>query len=97
MLKFDASAKQWSILEGLAYWIADNAYCREMMPREEYEREEHARHDETIRSTFDELDRNGVPFWVQNAVIAWAEDWRRHASEYMDTGLARRGYAISRA
>lgn len=90
MLKFEATRKQWSWLEGLAFWIADNAYCRERLSKEEYEREEFSRHDDSIRACFDQLDKLNVPFWVQNATIAWAEDWRREATEYMETGLARR-------
>lgn len=95
MSKFTATPRQWAELEGLAYWIADNAYCIEKLPREEYEREEYNRHDASIRASFDALDRQGVPYWVQNAVIMWAQDWRREASEYMDTALARRN--ITRA
>lgn len=95
-LSFKANSRQWADLLGLAYWVADAAYCRELMTRAEYEREEQKRHDGAITSLFDSLDRLGVPYWVQNAVICWAEDWRREASEYMDCGLRRRGYDITR-
>ena len=95
MLQFQATPRQWATLEGLAYWISDNAYCIESMPREEYQREEYQRHDQSIRSIFDALDRLGVPYWVQNAVIMWASDWRREATEYMDNAMQRRN--ITRA
>ena len=90
MLQFVATPQQWTELETLAYWIADNAYCIEQMSREEYKREEYARHDASIKTSFDVLDKQEVPYWVQNAVITWAQDWRRKASEYMDIAMARR-------
>ena len=96
MLTFKATPAQWAELEALAYWIADNSYCRERMSRADYEREEQPRHHETIISIFNALDRLSVPYWTQNAVITWAEDWRQHAGEYMEQALTRRGYNITR-
>ena len=40
---------------------------------------------------YGKLDRLGVPFWVQNSAICWAEDWRRYKSGYLYQGLERRG------
>lgn len=78
MKAFSATREQRDELEGLAYWIADRAWSRERGELDEYE---DSRTDNTIRAIFDALDRLGVPYWVQNAVICWAEDWRRTMQE----------------
>lgn len=52
----------------------DRAWSRERGKLDEYE---DRRTGDTIRAIFDALDRLGVPYWVQNAVCCWAEDWRR--------------------
>ena len=65
-------------MEGLAYWIADRAWSRERGELDEYE---DSRTDNTIRAIFDALDGLCVPYWVQNAVCRWAEDWRRAMKE----------------
>ena len=67
-------------MEGLAYRIADSAYMRERWGDEEPELEKNRK---TIFGLFDELDKLAVPFWVQNSVICFAENWRR----YIETGM----------
>lgn len=67
-------------LESLAYWIADRAWSREHGLLDEHEDQ---RTDNTIRAIFDQLDRLGVPYRAQNAVICWAEDWRRTMQEHL--------------
>lgn len=39
----------------------------------------------------------GVPYWAQNAVLAWAENWRATKAEYFDAAMARRGITCSGA
>lgn len=78
MKAFSATREQRDELEGLAYWIADRAWSRERGELDEYE---DSRTDNTIRAIFDALDRLSVPYWVQNAVCCWAENWRRAMKE----------------
>nr|DAH64716.1 MAG TPA: hypothetical protein [Caudoviricetes sp.] len=78
MKTFAATREQRDELEGLAYWVSDRAWSRE---RGELNEHEDHRTDTTIRAIFDQLDRLAVPYWVQNAVIRWAEDWRRTMRE----------------
>ena len=76
--QYAATPAQRAELEGLAYWIADRAWSRE---RGKLDALEDRRTGDTIRAIFDALDRLGVPYWVQNAVICWSEDWRRTMQE----------------
>lgn len=76
--QYAATPAQRAELEGLAYWIAERAWSREHGKLDEYE---DRRTGNTIRAIFDALDRLGVPYWVQNTVIVWAEDWRRTMKE----------------
>lgn len=76
--QYAATPAQRAELEGLAYWIAERAWSREHGKLDEYE---DRRTGDTIRAIFDALDRLGVPYWVQNSVIVWAEDWRRAMKE----------------
>ena len=73
MKHFTATRDQSNELEALRYWIAEKAYTQEREPADAVELH---RIGETIRGIFDKLDRLGVPFWVQNSVLCWAEDWR---------------------
>lgn len=76
--QYAATPAQRAELEGLAYWIADRAWSREHGLLDEHEDQ---RTGNTIRAIFDALDRLGVPYWVQNAVCCWSEDWRRAMQE----------------
>lgn len=76
--------KQLRALESLAYWIHEMGYIREYYHGEENSIEfknEYDRVDKTIHLCFDELDKLGVSFRLQNSVICWAEEWR----DYMKT------------
>jgi len=83
-LKFTATHEQTKELEGLAYWIADYNYISERYGQEDPEIK---RTEKTINLVFDNLDRLGVPFWVQNTVIAFSENWRRYKEIYMSDYL----------
>lgn len=90
-LSFKANAKQKSLLQGLAYWIADNRYMREKYGDSDPELKVV---DDTIHALFDSLDRARVPFWVQNSVIICAENWRRYHSIGIEADLKKRGITI---
>lgn len=85
-LSFTCNRQQRNALEGLAYHIADSAYIKDRYGENEPELK--GVH-ETISSLFAELDQLHVPFWVQNSVIAFAENWRRYKDTYMDVYLKR--------
>lgn len=78
-LHFEANKAQFSALEALAYWIADVHYIRERYGADD---PEHEKAHKTVCMWFEELDRLAVPFWVQNTVICWAENWRRYKEQY---------------
>lgn len=90
-LNFKATKTQKSLLQGLAYWIADNEYMRERYGDNDPELKIV---DDTIHALFDSLDRAGVPFWVQNSVIICAENWRRYHSIGIEADLKKRGITI---
>lgn len=86
-LEFYATEEQGRELSALAYWIADSNYIRERYGSDD---PEHEKARKTVGLIFDSLDSLRVPFWVQNAVICWAEDWRRYKTEYMQKALEKR-------
>lgn len=75
-MEFYCTRRQRMELESLAYWIADINYINE---RYGYNDQELKICRDTIeKSIFPSLDKLNVPFWVQNAVICWAENWREY-------------------
>ena len=86
MVRFECTQEIYNALQGLAYRIADNQYMIEKYGREDCSIELGQNH-KTIISLFDKLDALHVPFWVQNAVMSWAEDWRRYKSGYVVDAL----------
>lgn len=89
--QYTATPAQRAELEGLAYWIVDRAWSREHGLLDEHEDQ---RTDNTIRAIFDALDRLGAPYWVQNAVICWAEDWRRTMCENLRDAMRARSIIL---
>lgn len=73
-----SSPESWNELCSLAYWIADKSYCEERYGAT-VDGTERA-HKTITQCIFPALDRLKVPFWVQNRVIVWAEDWRKSSS-----------------
>lgn len=80
MYKFTCTQEIYNALSGLAYRIADNQYMIERYGTEE-SAIERAQNNLTILDLFDSLDKKNVPFWVQNTVICWAENWRRYKTD----------------
>lgn len=91
MMTFAATREQRDNLEGLAYWVSDRAWSREHGLLDEHEDQ---RTDKTIRAIFNALDRLAVPYWIQNAVICWAEDWRRTMQEDFRDAMSARQIAL---
>ena len=93
-LEMHLTKKQYTALEGLAYWIANLHYMRERYGKNEPELE-------TCRKTielccFPDLDALHVPFWVQNSVICWAENWRNYKDTYFDSFLKTKNIFVDR-
>jgi len=80
MLSAQITSQQERILEGIAQWIADRSWYIEKYGCNTQDFEKY--HD-TIISLFEEADRAGIPYWVQNSVIVWAEDLRQRGREYI--------------
>lgn len=71
-------------LRGLAYHVADVNYIKEKYGASD---PEYKKADSNVSYQFEVLDRLGVPFWVQNSVICFSENWRRYKSEYLEDWL----------
>ena len=93
-MQFKLNQSQYNTLSGLAYRIADNAYLIERYGAKETEIERAENH-KTITDIFENLDLSGIPFWVQNAVICWAENWRQYKTNYLSDFLVSRGVDCS--
>ena len=88
MLSFSISQKQYDILLGLRFNMAVKAKLMERYP-EEYEQERESIH-KTICGLFDEADREKIPFWVQNIVCAYQDNWRHTKETYLYQDLEKR-------
>ena len=92
MLSFHADRQQSNALHGLAYWVADEHFIRERYGNDDPEIQVCSR---TINECiYPSLDRLHVPFWVQNAVSVFAENWRTYTSSYMDEYLRAKNIII---
>lgn len=89
-LKFICNQDQYNELSALAWKIADNAYMKERYKADEIEIELE-QNRKTLGLIFSALDKLNVPFWVQNSVIAWADNWRNYKTQYMKTELEKKG------
>ena len=78
------TSEQRSALLGLAYHVADVNYIKE---RYGHNDPEYSVAHKNVLYTFEKLDALQVPFWVQNSVICFAENWRRYKSEYIENWL----------
>lgn len=83
--EFRGNREQRKVLYGLAYWVANENYLRERFRDDEPELQ---RCRNTILNCLvPECDKLKIPFWVQNTVICFAEDWRRYKANYLDLYL----------
>lgn len=78
-MTYEVTQKQYNILSGLRYWIADEKRMRERFGDEEPELQVCKK---TISCLFDAADRENIPFWVQNVAIFSVDNWRRYLDEY---------------
>lgn len=85
MLNAKISKEQFSELQGLSYWIADLNYIKEKYGENEPELQ--VCRDTIEKSILPNLDNLHVPFWVQNTVICFSENWRRTKEEYLSNFL----------
>ena len=88
-MKFTVNRAQYRALEGLAHWCYQAARCD---AEHDTEGSEQAR--QTLATFPAQLDRLGIPYWVQNTVSAWAQDFRAPGNireAYLDQAMRRRG------
>lgn len=84
-LYFKAENKQQvNALEALAYHVADVNYILDRFGSDE---PEYKNAHLNVLLTFETLDRLCVPFWVQNSVVCFAENWRRYKENYTNEWL----------
>ena len=88
-LTFNINQKQYDILLGLRHWMACKAKYKERWP-EDYEKERDKIH-KTIVFLFDDADRLGIPYWVQNIVCGFQDDWRHTLNTYLYQDLEKYG------
>ena len=91
MLSFNINQKQYDILLGLRHFMADKAYLRERGGDQADIEKDH----KTIIGLFDEADKAGIPFWVQNIVCSFQDDWRHTLDTYLYTDLEKRNVNCS--
>lgn len=87
-MRWHINREQFRALEGLAHWCYQAARCS---AENDAEGELQAR--ETLKSFPRQLDNLQIPWWMQNAVSAWAQDFRAERNirtEYLDQMLSRR-------
>lgn len=89
-MTFVMNSKQWEVLEGLAYWVANHAYIVEKYGA--YDPELPKIRKTIAESIYPACDRLKIPFWVQNTVSVFAENWRDYAyNVYLRSYLAKKG------
>ena len=82
-------------LEYLARWRADLAYICERYGRQDPETQVSRK---SIEFSLQQLDALCVPFWIQNAALAFGEDWRRQQSSGLFEWIGKRaGYTVTAA
>lgn len=88
----DMDAAQMRELEYLSRWRADLAYVTERFGHDEPEAQVSRK---SVEFAFTILDRLQVPYWLQNAALAYGEDWRNRQRESFAHYLLRKGYEVS--
>ena len=92
-IRAEISAEQSRELEYLARWRADLEYIKERYGAADPEAETSRK---SIEFSFSRLDALRVPFFLQNAALAFGEDWRRQLQTDLFSWLAsRKGYTVS--
>lgn len=91
-MTYKVTQKQYDVLCGLRYWIADKARMIERYGTEEPELDSIHK---TIIGLFDEADKLKIPFWVQNIICMIQDDWRHYLTSYTYQDLENRGIDCS--
>lgn len=89
-MQYRYNREVYNALDGIAYRAADNNYMIERYGADGAA-VEIAENDKTVSGLFDYLDALNVPYWVQNAALAFGRDWRRYKSGSLSAWLADRG------
>ena len=91
-MRWHITRTQYRALEGLAHWCYQAARCA---AENDAEGVEQAR--QTLATFPRELDALRIPWWIQNAVSVWAQDFRAPGNirdAYLDQLLKRRGVSV---
>lgn len=91
MLQYELTREQYSELAGLAFHRASDARNSERDDLNAGEREQDA---ENVKQHFHVLDALGVPYWVQNVVLLWSENWRRYERSYLREYLKQKNITV---
>lgn len=93
MLTGTLTKEQYNEILALAYWIADTQYIQERFGADNPELD---RCRKTLTEcVFPSLDELQVPFWIQNAVICWAENWRNYVGGYVMNFLKSKNISVA--
>ena len=94
-LRVELDRRAKNELDALVFWHSDLYYCKEKSPEDQNEL---SRHDKTIKSIFNALDRLNVPFWLQNAALQYSENWRNgyYYSDFWEWLAKQHGYTVTR-
>ena len=85
------TVEQRDAIHALAYHVADVNYIKERYGAND---PEYLKADINVKDMFGILDKLRVPYWVQNTVICFAENWRRYQDTYLDTYLKGKGIIL---
>lgn len=88
-MEYTITQEQYNTLLGLRHWMALKAKLKERYP-DDYKAEADRIH-KTITFLFDEADKKAIPFWVQNIVCYYQDDWRHSIDHYLYQDLESRG------
>ena len=89
MKEYTINQAQYNTLSGLRHWMAVKAKMIERYP-DVYETDADNIH-KTITFLFKEADQQLIPFWVQNIVCYYQDDWRHTLDHYLYQDLERHG------
>ena len=93
-LRVELDRRAKNELDALVYWHSDLSYCKERWPEDQNEL---SRHDKTIKSIFNALDRLNIPFWLQNAALYYSEEWRNaYKCDFWEWLAKQHGYTVTR-
>lgn len=93
-IKYTCPEAVWRELEYLARWRADLAYIAEHFGPDDPEADVSRK---SIVFAFEQLDRLGCPFWLQNCAVSYGTDWREYKRMHFSGWLSDHGYVLATA